>query len=294
MRSGHLINLTLATIAAFIIIIAATACHKLPEGILGQEEMAMLLADVHKGEVVVDIERSSFNNDSLRKLMRQSVLAKHNVTQEQWENSLDYYGHHIDDYMKVYDRTIEILSKELEEAGVAVAAAANVSAGDSVNLWNRTAAYRLTGDVAMRNITFSIDADTTAHPGDSYSLRYKLLNRRDGGLKINSAVYVVYADSSMEYRAQESGMEGWSDLRIITDSTRNVVSVYGYMTFDPAAGEISFLDSVMLLRKRLDKSSYHLRGNQHRMGAPKKVVRQDSEMKEEKSIIPSQIRPIDR
>ncbi len=45
-----------------------TSCEKAPDNVLGREEMASLMADIHMGEAVIDYNYSAFPNDSTRKL----------------------------------------------------------------------------------------------------------------------------------------------------------------------------------------------------------------------------------
>lgn len=41
---------------------------------------------------------------------------RHGVTREQFDTTLVWYGHHIETYMKIYDRVVERLKAENEEA----------------------------------------------------------------------------------------------------------------------------------------------------------------------------------
>ena len=71
------------------------------------------MADIHTGEAVVEQNRQYYPDDSARQVFRQSIYMKHGITPEQFDSSLSWYGHHITEYMALYDRTIEILENRL-------------------------------------------------------------------------------------------------------------------------------------------------------------------------------------
>ena len=82
--------------------------------VLGKKEMASLLTDVHKGESLIEINHNQFSSDSMRRVMKQSVLDAHGVTQQQWDSSLSYYGRNIEQYIELYDIVIAGLEQELK------------------------------------------------------------------------------------------------------------------------------------------------------------------------------------
>ena len=106
-RSARFLRL----IMPLAITVSATSCRHTPEGVLEQEEMAQLMADIHMGEALVDFNYSTYPNDSTRKMLKQSIYAAHKVTAEEVAPSLEWYGKHIEDYITVYDRTLEIIQQ---------------------------------------------------------------------------------------------------------------------------------------------------------------------------------------
>ena len=97
------------------ILLLAAACDRRPDGVLGKEDMARLLADIHKAEIVAETNTRTYN-DSLKRVLRQSVYARHGVTTEDVDSSLSWYGYNMEKYLEVYDRVIEILEKERDDA----------------------------------------------------------------------------------------------------------------------------------------------------------------------------------
>ncbi len=50
------------------------------------DEMAELMADIHTAESVVDTERRVFATDSMRRLLKQSVLARYGYTMADFDS----------------------------------------------------------------------------------------------------------------------------------------------------------------------------------------------------------------
>ena len=159
---------------AVSLLLISVGCKKTPKGIIGQEKMAELMADIHIGEAIVDFNYSAFPDDSTRLVLKQSIYAAHNVTEEEVDSSFSWYGHHIEDYIKVYDRTIELIEAKQKRL-----AASNMQvsvAGDSVDVWTGPRPLLVSPDMPSRILTFNILPDSTWKKGDVYTLYYKPIN----------------------------------------------------------------------------------------------------------------------
>lgn len=91
----------LLIIVALVLMFAS--CDRTPDHVIKQKEMAALLADIHKGEGVIDLQSSHYRNDSAKKVLKQSIFISHGVTQEDFDTSLVWYGHNMDSYKDVYE-----------------------------------------------------------------------------------------------------------------------------------------------------------------------------------------------
>ena len=64
------------------------ACSKTPDYVISEDRMASLMADLYMGDAVVENDNRSYRNDSVRKVLIQSVYAKHGVTRHDVDTSL--------------------------------------------------------------------------------------------------------------------------------------------------------------------------------------------------------------
>lgn len=237
-------------------VLALASCSKVPRGVIGVEEMARLMADIHTGESMMEAQRREFMGDSMRKVLRQSIYARHGVSSEQVDSSFGWYGRNITYYMEVYDRTIEILEKRLVESGNRAAADAALSiAGDSVDVWAGPRFMRLSDRMPTTALVFDIDRDDNWQRGDSYTWRVKMFNNGHSRWQIAAE----YADGTVEFIERNADGDGMKELLFPGDSTREATRIYGFLDAEPVAGTAVVFDSLALVRKRLDPSAYSRR-----------------------------------
>lgn len=244
--------MTVATVISLSML--SSGCKKTPDDVLNHEEMASLMADIHIGEAVVDFNHNKFPNDSTRKLLKQSIYASHNVSAETVDTSYVWYGNHIEDYIKVYERTIEII--EDRQKTIAKANISQISvAGDSVEVWRGPRPFMVNADMPSRILTFNLMPDSTWHKDDVYMLAYKPINSTG---KISARIIIDYSNGISTYVNEPNASSNTNSLKIAMDSTLTPLRVYGYMVFSPENNTAYEVDSIALtrVRRHLLKNNY--------------------------------------
>lgn len=233
------------------LMLGMTACRQVPAEVIPPDRMAELMADVHIGEAVVEDNSRVYSSDSMKMLMKQSVYRRHGVTDEQVDTSMVWYGHHIDKYMEVYDKTISILEDriaEAEKSGARTKLAVTTSAdGDSVNIWQGLRTQRFTTDMASDIIRFHHTTDRNWERGDRFTLNAKMADTRS---PMTMDIAVEYNDGTTEYSSASFSGDGMHSLEIVLDSVKSGINIYGSLRYSPAPGEVAFLDSISLVRTR--------------------------------------------
>lgn len=253
-------------IPVVLAVISMAGCNAVPEHVIPPEEMAMLLADIHIGESVVEINRGDYREDSLKKALKQSIYIKHGVTAGQVDTSFVWYGHHIEEYIKVYDRVIEILDKDVREIGTTTDEVQITVAGDSADAWNGIRYYIMAHDAPSEYISFSINRDDNWEKGDKYQWRMKLFNSRSS---MDWSIFADYDDGSTEYYSETESGDGWIDISFVLDTTKVATRVYGAARVNLASGDRVFADSISLVRTRMNPDRY-MRFNHKRFNYGKK------------------------
>ena len=86
-----------------LLIVLATsllACDKTPGGVMSKNKMADLIVDLQLAESYIESHAQEFPNDSSRMVIKQSIFKKHGITQEDYDSSLVWYAHNMEDYIK--------------------------------------------------------------------------------------------------------------------------------------------------------------------------------------------------
>lgn len=230
------------------------SCKKVPSDIIQPNDMAALMADIHTAEAVVDMNGNTYYNDSLRQTLKQSVFVRHGVSSEQVDSAFSWYGRNISYYMEVYDKAVELLEHRLIETGNRIAAAEAVSvAGDSVDVWPGAKYISIDRRKPSRTVSFSFSRDNNWEPGDRYIWRAKVFNPGENSRWLIGA---EYTDGTVEYTDAAVRADGWNELFFQTNRDLRAKRLFGYLTGSVTAEAPLRLDSIEMVRKRIDSLNY--------------------------------------
>ena len=244
------------------------ACNKVPDHVIPPDTMAEVLADLHEGESYIDMNYSDYNSDSSRLALKQSILAKYGYSLDDLDTSLMWYGANLNEYDKVYDKTISILEERLAGGNAVGTGSSTVAvSGDSVDVWSGVRAFRLSDKSASAMTTFNLSRDNNWKTGDQYTWRAKFLNNRNPG---SWTIVAEYTDGSVEFLTTNFGGDGWNQITFYVDSTRTASRLYGVLKLVPPEGSAIYLDSVQLVRNRLNPKTYPQRYRQRSYTLPEK------------------------
>ena len=250
-RIGNIAVLVLATGA-----VALSACRRVPDGVIQPEDMSALLADMHVADAVVEQNRRCYSSDSVKMVLKQSVLARHGVDLKQFDSALSWYAHNPELYLEVYDGTINILQNRMKSNDALLAQGSLSVVGDSVDLW-AGARYLSVSELSVnRTVVFDIEADDNSQQGDRYIWRGKFINNKP---KAHWAMAATYSNGTVEVLDADVVDEGWNEIEFVSDSTLSPERIYGYLRFDPRSGSSVWVDSLQLVRSRKTDDAYRKR-----------------------------------
>lgn len=271
-----------------LLIVLATSllsCDKTPGGVMSKNKMADLIVDLQLAESYIESHAQDFPNDSSRMVIKQSIFKKHGITQEDYDSSLVWYAHNMEDYIKAYDKAVGKLKKRYDKLdkspGNDQASTLDVGGeptrnpipnnnavkpkikmgnklkkgarGDSIDLWKGPREYVLTQGARRGFITFDLRPDADKQPGDRYQLAYKLSR---GGNRFKVSLNVDYTDGATAQMARGTNSDGWVTIDVQSDTARHVRRIYGYISYDIERGHMALIDSLMLMRTHMSKSNY--------------------------------------
>lgn len=265
-----------------LLALSLMACDRAPRGVISKSDMADLIVDLQVAEAYIDSHHNEFPNDSSKQVLKQSIFKKHGITSEDYDSSLVWYAHNMEDYVKAYDQALGKLKERYDklakdngkegpqrlESGEVGSPAngmtpvpgakhphiAKVGAkGDTADLWQGNRSYMLTQGARHGFIPFDFVPDAEKQAGDRYQLAYKLTR---GGNEFKASLNVDYTDGTTAQISRGSTNDGWVTIDIQSDTARQVRRVYGYVSYNMHRGSSAYVDSIMLLRTHLNKSNY--------------------------------------
>ncbi len=273
-----------------LLILAATifiGCSKTPDGVINEKDMAHVLADFAKAEMLIEQKPDLFPDDSAKLLLKQSILKKYDADLAMYDSSLVWYAHNLKIYSEVHDKAIEILEKETNNGNAVhtttpannYAANQNSKArryfptsGDSANVWKEPQQWILTNAMRDGFIKFDYTPDNDSRKGDKYTLSFKMSNF---GNAISMLVAIDYQDGCTSYINRTAQANGWIENAIQGDSTKIIKRIYGFIKYKTRPHGITFIDSTYLLRTHFDQGSYSTISQ--RIVGPKAIIEQQNE-----------------
>lgn len=238
------------------------ACSNTPSEVIKPHDMALLLADIHRSEGVVEMNRRDFSTDTSKQALMEAVYRRHNVTQQMVDTSFDWYGHHIEEYIKVYTEVIDILQNEIDQTDAVAARIQMAAVGDSADAWIYAPRYILSSTVPSRTLNINLIPDDNWERGDNYTLNFNVINSRS---PVKSLIGVEYADGQIEWVENILNDNGKVSFTIISDSTKDLSRVFASILPNAAFNETVFLDSLSLMRTRANRQIYSRRYSQKKI-----------------------------
>ncbi len=254
------------TLCFCTILLALYACSRVPDHIIPPDDMAKVMADINEGESYIETNYSDFATDSSRMALKQSILAKYGYDLADLDTSFMWYGANLKVYDQVCEDAIKILEERLAASDAVAAASATVAvAGDSVDVWSGARGFVVNMLSPANMMAFDLKRDNNWQMGDQYTWRVKLLNNRKDG---SFTIATDYVDGVTEYMTSRFGGDGWQEMTFYVDSTRTAKRIYGVLKLQATEASSIYLDSMQLVRNRLNPKKYSQRYRQRTYTLP--------------------------
>lgn len=141
-----------------------------PDGVLSEKKMENILVDYHLALAAAETQQG--NVEENRYLLVQAALAKHKVTEAEFDSSLVYWCKHSELFYKIcrnaYDRLKYMTEPDAVDRNEKSAYSYLSTEGDTANVWNLREGVIIQPNRVDNIYSFVIEADSTYHPGDSF------------------------------------------------------------------------------------------------------------------------------
>ena len=150
------------------------ACKpSVPDRYISPSKLESILYDFHIADAYTIIDaNNSVDIDIRRKAMRTAVLKKHNISQADFDKSMEYYYRHSDRLQAVYNNLSKRIAQNTEGASEWNVSQYTDVNGDTLNIWSLSN-NEILYPFSIHNLkSFTFNTDTTHHKGDSYVINF--------------------------------------------------------------------------------------------------------------------------
>lgn len=255
--------ITLAMLASLFL---ASCEVEMPEDIIKPGRMEQLLYDYHLAQSMSSEYTAA---DYKEKLFFDYVFSKHNVTKEQFENSMVWYNRYPKYLKSIYTDLEKRLEEEVERMGNAGVIEEDVSLdavfleSDTVDLWTGSRNRILSCTMLDSHLSFGFDVpdDSTFVAGDSLSLSFSAMFVTAGIPDIrqlaHAALSIEYEDGSTGNKSVDMDGNGEYVVAVNRNTASKPKSVVGFVYYfdtDTTAVAKLLLSDISLKRIHPSKS----------------------------------------
>lgn len=157
----------------FLLVVACTP--GIPSYVLSEEELEDFLVDYQLALALAEEQKGDVQEN--RYIFTQTVLKKYGLTEADLDTSLLYWCRHSEKMVEICERVTDRISYMAETQGVERQEKNPYSfltnEGDTANVWNLREGVVLLPNIVDNIYSFSIDADSTYRPGDTFMWAFK-------------------------------------------------------------------------------------------------------------------------
>jgi hypothetical protein len=225
-----LIKIKYCIVASLIALI--TSCSKVPNDILSEKKMQEVLTDIYIAEGIISYEVETYNNDSIKQVVFNSVFKKHGVTQAVYDSSMVWYARNLDLFLKIYDRAKIDIDHRIADLGDIHAVVAPASNKDSVDIWPRRTTLNLKPNALFNGVTFDIKPERNYSSGsffvlgmDVWGISSDSNNHPEIRISVNQGDTIITINEKILN-------DGYHETILRSVPTKQVRQVYGYIRLD--------------------------------------------------------------
>lgn len=235
-----------------MLICVAASCSRVPNHILSEKKMRVVLYDMQVAEAIVETNSETYGTSEKRQAVYDGVFLKHHITQAEYDSSLMWYGQHMDLYMRIYKLVLKDVNENIAALGDIKPdpLSGDVSAKDSVDIWLYSRKYAFGPERVFSTLSFDIAPQKPYSSGSSYVFGMSVWGV-PAHLKHKPRIHLsaVHADTIISVNQEISG-DGYFETVLRTIATKQVKRVYGYVQVNMADASYHriYLDDIQLMK----------------------------------------------
>lgn len=228
------------------LLITIEGCSKKPNHLISEKRMAAVIADMTLAEAYSNRPERSLLTDSAKRVLRESILKEHGVSNAEFDSTLMWYGRHMDKYSELYKKVDSQLEKR--EKNLTDNIEKNI---DNTSLWAAPEMLTISPKSLNDGITFTL-------PGSSVkggeALKWSLNIHR----LYTPVTFVMIAEyQSNKHTIARTTMREAGKLNLILPINEKMGQpqrISGYMHLNSRPPMQVWIDSISLIKTGLDKA----------------------------------------
>lgn len=252
------VNSAAVLIATIVALVALSCKPRVPQHYIQPTEMEDLLYDYYIAQAIASQSTMRDTVAFNKSAYYFAVLAKHGVTEAEFDSSLVYYYTETKRLYEIYRNLSERIGNVAMGLGASVGEIGKYSQlsseGDTANIWHDATAAILMPMPPYNKVTFSIEADSTFRRGDSFQLNFMTDFVYQSGTKDAVICLVLrYDDGSVNTQVNSVPSTGVSRLRLESRDDTDLSSIDGFIYLgqgsdDSQTLKLMFISQLQLIR----------------------------------------------
>ena len=246
-------------LVVLVVCLLASCKPALPGDIISPGKMEDILYDYHLALAMLQHDNKGSDNLVWQETYKLAVLEKYDVSEAEFEKSMEYYMRHADLMHDIYEN----LAERMEEEAVAQGATASdlnqygslTARGDTADIWAGRRALVLTPDKPFNTYAFVVKADSAFHKGDRVMLNFKSQFIIQDGSRDAMVVFAIrYANDSISSQTRLISSNIKYTLQLSDTKNIGIKEVRGFFLFNrnsqstKSTLKLLFLDDIQLVR----------------------------------------------
>lgn len=234
-----------------VLLFLLAGCGKdIPSDIIQPKQMESLLYDYH---LAMGISNHMKNTE--REAYKKYVFNKHQVTEAEFDSSMVWYTREAQELAAIYESLEKRFKREHNQSEALLKSRGGekiqmTMPGDTVDIWNESDIYWMTGSTLNNMMTFEFKSDSNFHAKDAFLWNMDFHFLTEG--KATMGFCVVYDNDSVVGKTKEVLASGKESIRLQTDSAYQVKMLNGFVYVPADSGQ-----NVRILVHNVSLTRYH-------------------------------------
>lgn len=261
----------------FILSIALlSGCNDRPKGVLSDNKMAEVVADMEIAEAYVQTrpmpgeegakddagpETHYKKQESYKEMMMSSVLKRHRVSKADFDSSMVWYGRNLDAYYKLDVKVKQNIDKRRHKlAGIASSTSGETETEAASDLWPYERMVVIDDNSGSGLLNFSLDG-SALRKGESVEWKGRFRNTPDASMMLG----VEYKDGTATYVSRVTDGQKKFVINLQTDTALEPSRIFGYLHMNDNNSLPEWIDSIALHALPYDSTQYYRYNSQKKL-----------------------------